>query len=404
MKFWRVRLLSIIGAVGACFLLQFLATSFCNEYYQRLIILGGLFVTLAVSLNLINGICGQFSVGHAAFYQVGAYGAGYLGTQMYKTGTPLFLWAVLLAVVGFALSAVAGLVVGLPSLRLKGDYLAIVTLGFGEILRIIVQNVPAVGGSYGYNVKPQFVSIGLVWMLAVICIAVCRNLLKSVHGLAFLAVREDEVASLAMGVNVTLTKVMAFVIGAAFAGSAGALFGMYDSFITNTNFGMDVSFMILTMVVLGGTGSITGSAVTAIFLSTLPELLRNLKDGDGKELLFPVPFVVAGLIGIAATVAIVKIVSDGRFHEKSKRQVALFLSVPFGLCVFALVRLALASIPSVAKYPPASGSVIRMVIFSVTLIIVMLLRPQGIFAHHEFGWHTLRRIFRRKKQVVEAAS
>ena len=236
MKFWIVRILSIAAAVAGCFALQGIASG-QNDYTQRLIILAGLYVTLAVSLNLINGITGQFSIGHAAFYQVGAYLAAFLSGKYFASAhMPPLVWLVLTMIAGALGAAVAGFVVGLPSLRLRGDYLAIVTLGFGEIIRIQVQNTPALGGSYGMNVQPKIVSIAFVWLLAVLCIAVCRNLLKTAHGLPFLAVREDEIASSAMGVNVTRVKVAAVILGSAFAGAAGALLASYEGFITPATF------------------------------------------------------------------------------------------------------------------------------------------------------------------------
>lgn len=205
-------------AVLGCFALDGFVKSGSNpELLIRLVVLAGLYVTLSVSLNLINGITGQFSIGHAAFYMVGAYTSGYLSNNYASkigiTGAPLMF---ILMVMGAA-GATLGLDVGLPSLRLRGDYLAVVTLGFGEIIRIITQNSQPLGGAYGMNVAPKFKFVWMVWLLAVVCIAVCRNLLKTAHGLPFLAVREDEIASSAMGVNVTGVKVTAFVVGSAFA-------------------------------------------------------------------------------------------------------------------------------------------------------------------------------------------
>lgn len=251
---------------------------------NRLLVLATLFATLAVSLNLINGITGQFSIGHAAFYQIGAYAAGYVTIHYYRTGQMAdWMWLVLMVVVGAIMAGIAGLIVGLPSLRLYGDYLAVATLGFGEIIRIAVQNTEALGGSYGLSIAEQtsnrMVKITPIWMvvlLLIFCVAVCRNLLKTSQGLKFLAVREDELAASSMGVNTTRTKVIAFVIGAAMAGMSGALFAHYEGFITIKNFDMTQSFLILAMVVIGGTGSITGAAVAGFVLTLLPESLRDL--------------------------------------------------------------------------------------------------------------------------------
>ncbi|RYG19052.1 branched-chain amino acid ABC transporter permease, partial [bacterium] len=276
--FWPVRLGSVALAIGGCLLLDVVARGM-DSFAQRLIMLAALYVVLAVSLNLINGITGQFSMGHAAFYQVGAYTTMVLAESLKAPhGLPGPVWVILMMVAGAITASIAGLLVGLPSLRLRGDYLAIVTLGFGEIVRIVVQNQPSLGGAYGKNVAPQFQYIWLTWLLAIVVIAVCRNLLKTAHGLPFLAVREDETAALAMGVNVTRTKVVAFVIGSAFAGAAGAVFAHFEGFVSPNQFTMAQSFIIVTMVVLGGTGSITGSAFAAVLLFYLPEKMRDLSN------------------------------------------------------------------------------------------------------------------------------
>jgi len=252
MKFWAVRVGSIGLALGFSLLVQMVAAG-QSSFTQQLMVLAALAVTLAVSLNLINGITGQFSMGHAAFYQVGAYTSMLAGKVAYeKFHGPVWIWLLLMIVAGGIAAAVAGLVVGLPSLRLRGDYLAVVTLGFGEIVRIVVQNQPVLGSAGGAEVRPVESHLAITVMLAIICIAVCRNLLKTAHGLPFLSVREDEVASSAMGVNVTKTKVTAFVLGSMFAGAAGAIYANSLGAINPDLFKMDTSFIILTMVVLGG--------------------------------------------------------------------------------------------------------------------------------------------------------
>lgn len=385
MKFWGVRLGSVLAAVTFCLLLDQFALGL-SDFYQRLIVLAGLNVVLAVSLNLINGITGQFSIGHAAFYQVGAYTGGFLATKYFATANlPPGLW-LLVAMIASALSAaVAGLIVGLPSLRLRGDYLAIVTLGFGEIIRIIAQNQESLGGAYGMGVAPRLQYIWIVWLLAIVCIAVCRNLLKTAHGLPFLAVREDEVASAAMGVNVTRTKVAAFLIGSAFAGAAGALLAHFEGFVSPAMFTMDVSFIIVTMVVLGGTGSITGSALAAVLLFYLPELMRDMRDVRLATLVG---------IGLAIALAVAAIRKIGRdFHGALQVRVGLFAGVLVGAFLVQLVvGLALSNVPALAV--AVAGAKLRLVVFAVTLIVLMLLRPQGVFAHHEFSWTFVKKLFR----------
>ncbi len=406
--FWPIRIASVVGAIAACFLIQ-VATQhvFHDEYGQRLVALAGLYVTLAVSLNLINGITGQFSIGHAAFYQVGAYFTGFLSIHYFEkyvhhVGGPM-VWLVLMMVLGALGACAAGFVVGLPSLRLRGDYLAIVTLGFGEILRIITQNQESLGGSYALADIPKIQSLWLVWLLAFICIAVCRNLLKTARGLTFVAVREDEVASSAMGVNVTKVKVTAFMVGSAFAGAAGALLAHWESLITPQTFAMDVSFIILTMVVLGGTGSITGSVVSAIFLSLLPEYLRTLKAPDGGSLYVSGAVCVQWLVAIFAAVTVIRYISQRGEIPAAKRGGLQAATVVGALIVGKLLGVLLGPIKPLAAIQIEAGQ-LRMVIFAVVLIAIMLIRPQGIFAHHEFSLTWLKKVLRLEHKADPAVS
>jgi branched-chain amino acid transport system permease protein len=255
-----------------------------SGYTLRVLLLIGINVTMAVSLNLINGIAGQFSLGHAGFMAVGAYSSAALtmalGSRL--AGTPLapdapaggmLLLGAGMLVAGMA-AALAGVIVGMPSLRLRGDYLAIVTLGFGEIIRVILLNIPAVGGAQGLTGIPALTSFFWVFLAAAAIIELSRSLRQSTHGLAFLSVREDEVAAEAMGINTTRTKVLAFVIGAFFAGMGGALFAHLQQYIQPRDFDFMLSVQFVTMVVLGGTGSITGATFAAAVLTLLPEVLR----------------------------------------------------------------------------------------------------------------------------------
>jgi branched-chain amino acid transport system permease protein len=392
MRFWAVRLLSVLVAVGGAVAFDMIARSAFSGFTQRLVVLGALYVTLAVSLNLINGITGQFSMGHAAFYQVGAYTTMYLANRFHApAGMAPALWLVLMMGAGAAAAAVAGLLVGLPSLRLRGDYLAIVTLGFGEIVRIVVQNQKILGESAGKSIEPgplQYIWIAV--LLAVGTTAVCRNLLKTAHGLPFLAVREDEVAALAMGVDVTRTKVTAFVLGSAFAGAAGAILAHYEAFILPSMFTMDVSFIIVTMVVLGGTGSITGSVIAALFLFYLPEKMRDL--GDIR---------MASIVGVAiALVAAVVLLrrEAANFHGSLPARIGRNAAIIVGAVVLSVVLgAALGGVKGLQTM--VEGQKLRLVVFAVTLVVLMLLRPQGIFGHREFGWGSL---FGRKQRAVSA--
>lgn len=393
--YWLVRLGSILLAVAFAFGVHKFALGTTGDLTTRLIFLASIYVTLSVSLNLINGITGQFSIGHAAFYMVGAYTAGAV-TNYYsiKWGMPGELKMVILVALGAMAAAAAGFIVGLPSLRLRGDYLAVVTLGFGEILRIIAQNTQVIGGAYGLDVKEKFKFVWLVVLLAILCVAVCRNLLKSAHGLPFLAVREDEIASSAMGVNVTKVKMMAFIIGSAFAGAAGAMYANFDGFVSPTTFPMELSFTILTMVVLGGTGSITGSALAGMALFYLPEKLRTLPPVSGASL-------AAAVLAIMVAVVLVKRIAD-HYHGPKMQKAALYAGTLVGAVVLQIV---LALVLRSSK-PLASSTFeadkLRMVIFAGTLIILMLIRPQGIFAHHEFSWNALLRFFKRAPKGAAA--
>ena len=390
---WFVRLGSVALALAFVFGVDGFAHQNLSDYGYRLLVLAGLYVTLSVSLNLINGITGQFSIGHAAFYQVGAYAAGFCSVKFFAAQSlDKGVWLVAMMVVGALVAAVAGLVVGLPSLRLKGDYLAVVTLGFGEIIRILTNNIDAIGGSYGLSIQPKVNVLPYAWLLAIAAIAICRNLLKTAHGLPFLAVREDEVASSAMGVDVTRVKVTAFLIGSAFAGAAGALLAHFEGFINPDMFKMDVSFLILTMVVLGGTGSITGSTLAAMLLFAIPESPRFLVDKSGNPLLVTGAMLAAGVICLVAGVYAIKRVSD-HYHGTKTRRTGLIFGVVLGAVLGTMLLAGLLSfVPFLAaKTWPASS--LRMVLLAISLIVLMLLRPQGMLSHHEFSWAFVRRLW-----------
>ncbi len=259
-----------------------------NPYHFQILMLIGINVVLAVSLNLVNGFTGQFSIGHAGFMAVGAYASAMftikLGQPMAASmhGVPLPVaqgLALLMALVaGGLLAAAAGWLVGLPSLRLRGDYLAIVTLGFGEIIRVVILNVDAIGGARGLPGIPAYATFFWVFGAVAAVIALARNLAHSSHGRALFAIRDDEVAAEALGVDTTQYKVLAFVLGAFFAGVAGGLFAHFLSYLNPSSFTFLKSIEVIAMVVLGGMGSISGSVIAAIVLTLLPEVLRSLKD------------------------------------------------------------------------------------------------------------------------------
>ena len=248
--------------------------------------LSGIAITLAVSLNLINGFTGQFSIGHAGFMAVGAYSSAYFSVNYgvnLANHSAAASWAgslrsLLATLIGALVAGLAGLVVGVPSLRLKGDYLAIVTLGFGQIIVVFLNNIEAVGGARGYSGIPIVKSFFWIFLIAILTIVIVYNIVNSAFGRALISIREDELAAEAMGVNTTRYKVMAFVISSAMAGAGGVLLAHFDGYLNPKSFEFIKSFEILIMIILGGLGSIVGSVLGAILLTVLPEALRGFAE------------------------------------------------------------------------------------------------------------------------------
>ncbi|MDD2430845.1 MAG: branched-chain amino acid ABC transporter permease [Firmicutes bacterium] len=260
--------LTLIAGIVLVLLNVVLLAGKMPAYYSGILRFVGINIILAVSLNLINGITGQFSLGHAGFMAVGAYVSALVSIHL---GWPL----ILALFVGALAAALLGVLIGLPTLRLKGDYLAIATLGLGEIIRVVILNLDITKGARGLGSIPRTTNIYLVELVAVITILFTVNLMRSTHGRALLSIREDEIAAEAMGINTTFYKVFAFSAGAFFAGLAGGLFAHSMGYIAPSNFEFMRSIEILVMVVLGGLGSITGSVVAAFVLTILPEALRG---------------------------------------------------------------------------------------------------------------------------------
>ena len=308
-------LLPLALGVVLAFVLQAVLAPAIGPFFAKLVLDVGIAILLSVSLNIVNGFAGQFSLGHGGFMLVGGYTAAYLtyygSIAMWGSadihggfmgaGDVFFMGA---CVVGGLVAALAGLLVGLPSLRLRGDYLAIVTLGFGEIMRVLMQrtgdvlpvaaaqkvgmvgSLTKLGGALGFTDVPQYVSptpwlaktghagIFFTYIFVALCVVVAFRLKASSNGRALLAVRENEVAAEAMGVVTARAKVTAFVMAAFFAGIAGGLFG-HQSTLSPSELGFQRSIDIVIMVVLGGMGSISGAVLAAIVLTLLPEALRN---------------------------------------------------------------------------------------------------------------------------------
>ena len=292
-----------------------------NSYLQLMTLFILINCVMAISLNLVNGYTGQFSLGHAGFMAIGAYTTAYVSTKWAVFPPSLSLLNFLLStILSGCVAAAFGFLVGQPSLKLKGDYLAIVTLGFGEIIRSAFINLEFLGGARGYSGIPNLPVIPGIdagrlmtylyccfWLL--VTFMVIWRICHSSHGRAFLSIREDDIAAEAMGINSTKVKVRAFIISSFFAGVAGSLFAFVNNFITPNSFSLILSINAVIMVVLGGMGSLTGSLLAAFIVTLLPEALRSVQEVTGVDL--------------------------------------------------------------------------RMVIYSLTLIIVMIVRPEGLFGKKE---------------------
>lgn len=338
--------LPVLAIVGIAVLMQLALKPAMNAYWADLLVTIGINVVLAVSLNIVNGFTGQFSMGHAGFLAVGGYVSGAI-TYYFSllnwgatraqggvlSGMPIDTTGLALAgggdalfpialVCGGLVAALLGFAVGLPSLRLKGDYLAIVTLGFGEIVRVLIQQTSplvtkvdaardagllklstSLGGALGFTGLPSYTSLFWAWLGAGLVILVAYRLKTSSPGRAFLSIREDEIAAEAMGVNTTKYKVWAFVIAAFFAGIAGGLSAhKLGVALGPVDAGFQRSFDIIIMVVLGGLGSISGAALAAVVVTLLPEYLRPV--ADYRMIIFALALVLMmilrpkGLLGV----------------------------------------------------------------------------------------------------------
>lgn len=259
----------LLGAIVLYAVLYFLMENRIIPSFWRLqIILIGINIILAASLNLINGITGQFSLGHAGFMAVGAYVSAIM-TMWFGLSFGAAL------IIGGLAACLIGILIGIPTLRLDGDYLAIATLGMGEIIRICILNIPAVGGASGLTGIPRLTTFTWVFWVMIITLFFLKNLINSTYGRSCISVRENAIAAAAMGINTTFAKVLAFAVGALFAGLAGGLFSHYFSIAHPSSFTFLNSYNYLTMVVLGGLGSMTGSITGAALITLLTAALAD---------------------------------------------------------------------------------------------------------------------------------
>ena len=299
MFFARPRIFLLLALAASAMLEIF--QSRIDPYYVDVLTRIGINIILAVSLNLINGHTGQFSLGHAGFMAVGAYTAAamtmFAGPHVLPANAPEFLvmlWFFVALLAAGTVAAAAGLLVGAPSLRLKGDYLAIVTLGFGQIIAVIFRNLEPLGGALGLNGIPSYTNLFWVFAAAALTVYVITAMVNSTYGRGFIATHDDEVAAEAMGINTTRCKIVAFVIGAFFAGIAGGLYGHFTLTISPRGFDFTRSIEIVVMVIVGGMGNTIGVIIAATLLTLLPEGLRMLSGvspslhwiGESRPLLY----------------------------------------------------------------------------------------------------------------------
>jgi branched-chain amino acid transport system permease protein len=326
-------ILTIIVLILVCGLL-YLAEYYLNSFYIRVLNLAAIYAILALSMNLVLGFTGMFSLGHSGFMCVGAYTAAILTMSPASKELIYYMepiipilaqieWPIFPAIVAAGVvAALFGFLVGFPALRLRDDYLAIATLGFAEIIRIIVTNTTSItNGSLGLKNIPSISSIWLYWGAAILTLLVLKRMNTSSWGYAFRAIRDNEIAAEAMGISIFKHKLISFTVGAFFAGIAGALMGFLITSIDPTMFRFLFTFQILLIVVLGGMGSLTGSVISAVVITIMMEVLRIVEQ----------PMNLFGL-----------------------------------------------------NIPGLSG--MRMVIFSVLLLLVILFYRQGLMGTKEFNW------------------
>lgn len=266
---------ALAAAVIYLLFLTALNQGWINNYYRGILVLIGINAIMAVSLNLATGLLGELCLGHAGFMAVGAYTAAIYTMQSGLPSLPALIIGLLL---GALTAAAAAVLVGIPALRLRGDYLAIITLAFGEMITILIRSFGFTGGARGLNNIPLTTNFSITFAVLILTVYSVYALIRSRQGRAILAIREDDIAAEASGINTTRTKITAFVISAAFAGIAGGLYAHYQGILAPERFNYDYSINFMVMVVFGGMGSITGSILSAIVLTILPEILLDFAD------------------------------------------------------------------------------------------------------------------------------
>lgn len=289
-----------LSAVAALFLVlaALLYAGLLNRQMTNMLVPTAVYIVMAVSLNLVVGLLGELSLGHAGFMSVGLFSGCLVSIALSSSPLPLGLRLPLSMLAGGLVAAVFGLLVGLPALRLRGDYLAIVTLACGEIIKNIITNLDITGGALGLSMsavyaKPR-VLLPFAAILVLLTIIVMMNLKKSKYGRAIMAIRDNRIAAESTGINVTYFKLAVFIIAAFFAGAAGVVYGHSFANVKAASFDYNMSIEILVIVVLGGMGSVRGSIIAAIVLQVLPELLRDFS--DYRMLLYSIVLIVIMLM------------------------------------------------------------------------------------------------------------
>lgn len=274
-----------------------------NRQSKALLVPIGINIMLAVSLSLLVGFLGELSLGHAGFMSVGTYAGCMFTIHM---DLPMAVELPLAMLIGGVVAGLFGFLIGIPALRLKGDYLAIVTLAFGEIIRSVLNNFSLVGGAGGLNGIPKYSNYTIVYVAMVITIIVIANLVHSRHGRAICSIRDNVIASESMGIPVVYYKLLAFVAAAVFAGVAGVLYGHNLGILKPSTFDFNKSIEILVMVVMGGMGSLPGAVIAAVVITVLPEALRGLS--DYRMLIYAVVLIAMMLLN-----------NNARFNEFKQR-------------------------------------------------------------------------------------
>lgn len=277
-KAYIINAVSILALYIVFFVL--IQTKTMNNYFIGIAIMTCIMIIMAMSLNIVAGFLGEMALGHAGFMAIGAYSSASFSMAVIDGGLPLphIVILILAMVVGGIVAGVFGFLIGTPTLRLRGDYLGIVTIGFSEIIRIFFINFQPTGGAAGLKGITKLVNFHNVYWITILIAFLIFTLGRSKHGRAIISIREDEIASEAAGIPTTRYKVLGFSLAAFFAGIGGALYAHYQSFLEPSKFGFMFSIEMFVIVVLGGLGSLTGSIISAIVLTILPEMLRGFAE------------------------------------------------------------------------------------------------------------------------------